>query len=499
MCRSVGAMLFAVFGAAAGSLALLLATSGGAQAGAQSGGDPCPRSASLKTGPTQDAFYSTVSPFEHFHSDRTQVFEFACSLSELGGGKIQARSSPVNFSTPYIAFTRDRNELFVYGYGRYAATEGGFVARVNTSTLRQRWRTQILATELPNQWSYPGVGLAHGNGFIYAIYANVLVKLDPATGAILRKRELPEDLNQTGAAYNGMIVMPDGVIVAKGMERGPCPPLPPDASASDEAFEGLLCGTRNKLPSRILTIDPDTLRILQNVSPPEPSTGRITAGRTNGQDYVYVAGSDSLFRYFYSGGQLTLDNSWGPVTYRTGAQQPGTGPGILGDYVVIQTNFLPALAPLTVTAANVRNSNRSFNITPFPGAVLSWNVSKAALDADNNMIITNDTAYGQMAGVRLDPNRGLKIRWSRRDTTMDFSALVGGPRNRNIVVPNYSRRAGDRVLWLDEATGNTLAASQVLSSEPAPGNIVTPGFNGKFYYLSAEGQLSELSAGGQLN
>jgi hypothetical protein len=163
---------------------------------------------------------------------------------------------------------------------------------------------------------------------------------------------------------------------------------------------------------------------------------------------------------------------------------------------VIQTNFLPALAPLTVTAASVRNSNRHFSITPFPGAVLSWNVSKAALDADNSMIITNDTAYGQMAGVTLDPSRGLKLRWIRRDTTMDFSALVGGPRNRNVVVPNYTRSAGDRVLWLDEATGNTLARSQVLSSEPAPGNIVVPGFNGKFYYISSDGQLWELSAGG---
>src|SRR4051794_1125200 len=111
MCRFVGMMLFVAFGAAAASVAPLL--SSGAQAGAQSAADPCHRSASLKTGPTHGAFYSTVSPFEHFHSDRTQVFKFACSLSELGGGKIQARSSPVNFSTPYIAFTRDRNQLFV--------------------------------------------------------------------------------------------------------------------------------------------------------------------------------------------------------------------------------------------------------------------------------------------------------------------------------------------------------------------------------------------------
>jgi hypothetical protein len=61
-------------------------------------------------------------------------------------------------------------------------------------------------------------------------------------------------------------------------------------------------------------------------------------------------------------------------------------------------------------------------------------------------------------------------------------------------VPDYS--SSDRTLGLDEATGDTLAASQVLSSKLALGNIVTPGFGGKFYYLSAEGQLWELSAGG---
>jgi hypothetical protein len=293
------------------SLSILSQTTGGTQAAGWSEADPCPRSAVLDTGPSNSAFYSTISPFEHYHSDRAQVFPFACSLRELGGPKIEARSSPVNFSTPYIPFTRDRSELFVYGYGRDAATEGGFVASVDTSTLGERWRTQILANQIPNQWSYPGVALAHGNGFIYAIYANVLVKLDPSTGATLARRELPEDPDQTGAAYNGMIVMPDGRIVTKGIERGPCPPLAPGASASEEAFEGLLCAAHNKLPSRIVTVDPNDLTILTLVVPAEPSTGRITAGQTDGSDYVYVAGDSSLFRYHYAGGQLVLDADWG--------------------------------------------------------------------------------------------------------------------------------------------------------------------------------------------
>jgi hypothetical protein len=66
----------------------------------------------------------------------------------------------------------------------------------------------------------------------------------------------------------------------------------------------------NKLPSRIVTVDPDDLTILMSVKPPEPSTGRITAGQTDGIDYVYVAGDSTLFRYRYDGGQLVTDDGW---------------------------------------------------------------------------------------------------------------------------------------------------------------------------------------------
>ena len=57
-------------------------------------------------------------------------------------------------------------------------------------------------------------------------------------------------------------------------------------------------------------------------------------------------------------GRLTLDPDWGPVVYRTGAQQPGTGAGILGDFVVVQTNFLPSSEAMTVTAVSTLDSDR---------------------------------------------------------------------------------------------------------------------------------------------
>jgi len=457
---------------------------------------PAPASACERdphAGRTAGAYYSTQAPFEHFSSSRTAVFPHTCTLSELAGRDpvIRARLAPGDYRTPYIAVTRDRGQLYVYGYRPDAATQGAYVASVDPTSLRERWRTRILDRSPPMQWSYPGVLAAHGNGFLYAIYGSVLVKLDPSSGATLARRELPEDPNGTGAAYNGLIVLPDGNIAAKKIERGPCPSAaaPLGEPATLGAFAGLNCAASNALPSRLVVVEPRRLRVLSSVKPPEPVTGRITFGGS----YIYAAGRDTVFRFRYRRGRVAIDRSWGPVVYRTGAQRPGTGPGLLGDFLVIQTNFLPSSEPLTVTAVSVHDSRRVFHIHPFAGAGASssWIVSKPALDAANGTIVTHDTAAGRMAALHLDPRRGLRVRWRRKLGSLDFSALVGAAAHREIVIPDLTS-GGDTVVWLDERTGRELARSRPLAEASAPGNIVTPGFGGRFYYLSGSGRLWEL-------
>jgi len=440
-------------------------------------------------GPTNGPYYRTVAPYEHFGADRTQVFPHTRTVSELAGSgpaEIAARVSPVDFTTPYIAFTRNRDQLFVYGYGPDAATQGGYVANVDPETLQERWRTQILDTSPAGQWSYPGVGLAHGNGYVYAIYTNILVKIHPRTGAILARLELPEDPNQTGAAYNGMIVMPDGRIVAKKIERGPC-------TNTTTPLAGLQCAMENGLPSLMVVVDPDRLRLLDTVDLGQVVLGRITWGRTGSRDYVYIAGQDTLTRYEYKRGKLTLDSGWGPVTYRTGAQQPGTGAGMLGEFLVVQTNFLPSTAPMTVTAVSTRDSSRVFQIQPFADLALpqSWIVSKAALDAENSTVVTHDTSGHHMAALRFDKRSGFSLDWRHVITSLNFSALTGSARNREIIISDFGSE-GEAVVWLNLRTGEERARSGILADKPAPGNIVTPGFAGRFYYLSTEGQLVEL-------
>ena len=183
-----------VAGGMAAAVLAALACAVPAEAGAPPGRDPCARTRTMRPGPTAGAYFATVAPFEHAGSDRTQVFPRSCTLAELTGERrpaIALRSSPQDVATPYDAVTRRRDQLYLYGYGADAATEGGYVASVDPATLRQRWRTRIPDRSPPGQWSYPGVVLAHGNGFLYAVYGNVLVKLDPRTGRTLARRVLP--------------------------------------------------------------------------------------------------------------------------------------------------------------------------------------------------------------------------------------------------------------------------------------------------------------------
>jgi hypothetical protein len=324
--------------------------------------------------------------------------------------------------------------------------------------------------------------LAHGNGFLYAVYGNILVKLDPDTGAVVHRRVLPEDPGGTGAAYNGMIVLPDGNLALKKIERGPC-------TSTASPLSGLQCALANQLPSLLVIVEPDRLHVTAEQDLGQTVLGRITYG---GGD-IYIAGQSTLSRYRYARGRVRLDRSWGPVTYRTGAQTPGTGTGLLGDWVVVQTNFLPSGAPLTVTAVSTDDDHRVFRTEPFPGQSMSWIVSKAALDLANRTVVTHDTDAGLMAALRLDPRHGFRTRWRRPLSSLDVSALIGDPAHRQIVIADR-RDTGESVVWLDERNGREVARSPTLSDVPAPGNIVTPGFDRRFFYVSARGALWELHA-----
>lgn len=486
--------------------------------------DPCPRSAALVTGPVAGPLYRSMAAFEHHDIERSNLFADACALQEMPGGDapvIVDRIAPDNYATPFNAQTRERGELLLHGFGaKTSAPYGGYVAMLDAETLEQRWRTPLYDEEPASQWSWPGMVTAHGNGYLYAVYGNHFYKLDPADGAILAERVLPE--NPAGAVYNGFDVLPDGRLATKNMES---PPLCPVSLASSllpynqlgqlqallvgvELFGGLACHLLlNTLPSTMLVLDPERLDVVAELLLPEPVNGRITVREHDGGTYLYIAGKTTLYRYLYRDGALKLDDSWGPVTYAEPTQGPAAAASFLGDWVILQNTGYARSGSLI--AINIHDASKQWRIEPFElvaGVPVgpSFVLSKPSVDGDNSVVAALDTFAAQLVAVKFNPDSGFQVLWRRPSLSIAYSALVGPPGQRQIVIPDQlqlgpvtgdaaSGAGQDRVLWIDLLSGATVASSGPLSLLPAPGNIVTPGFRGRYYYPGFDGLLHELS------
>jgi hypothetical protein len=75
---------------------------------------------------------------------------------------------------------------------------------------------------------------------------------------------------------------------------------------------------------------------------PELIGGRVTTTVHDGKNYAYIVGLTQAYRYIWNGKNITLDNSWGPVSYLKPGQGGGTAAAVMGDWVVIQTYGVPS-------------------------------------------------------------------------------------------------------------------------------------------------------------
>lgn len=430
-------------------------------------------------------WYATVAPTEHFDSARTQRFPYTCTLQQLSGARevrLVSRKAPGSYPALYNVVTRDVGELFVYG-GYAGQDAGAYLAKLHADTLVELWRRSI--TIPSSQWSFIGGLGVLADGYVYSVLSNLLVKADPATGT-LQTLALPQMAapTGTGAAFNGFVVNPDGLIFTKSMERGPC-----DRDTSG----GLGCVLTNALPSTIAVVDSQTMSLVAAIQTAEPALGRIATERHDGVDYIYVPGVSQLVRYRYVDGELSLDDSWGPVSYgSTGANASGVG--VIGDYVVAQTNYVPMSTPSWIIAANIHDGTEQYAMQPFTswsGELLpaSWVPDKAALDPENGMIYAEDMYAGQVAGIRIGP-AGFELKWKVSDIAKGFPALFGPAEERQLLVPQLVP-GGDRLSFRQTLDGELSAASEPLVKIGTIGASV-PGFRGRFYYPSfSSGELWE--------
>ncbi len=439
----------------------------------------CPMSAELKTGKTDGAWYSTIMPSEHYDSMRSARFPNTCDVKQIAGAgmvSVAARETVADYPNPYNLITRERDELFLYG-GYVGEGNGAYVAKIDPQSLCEQWRI-YLRVDNDMAFNWPGAVGVHGNGFVYAVAGNILAKIDAVTAAFSTVN-LPEHPGQGGAAYNGFIISSQGILIVKSMERGEIP------THSANKLAGLKAVVENGIPAFLVAVDPNDLSILARIETPEPVIGRVTVAQHDGREYVYCPGSSRVWRYRYTGNQFVLDEQWQPQYVEDG-EQPGTACGLMNDWVIVQTNFLESSLPLRISAFHVEDSNRTHTIQPFPESVHSQEFSKPGLDPENMRVYTNDQLAGKVAALDFDEETGFALRWRTKQRMASFWAIVGPKECRNIIGTNFTKQ-GDCVVWRDADSGKELAASGVL--DPLfNGDIVSSGFQGRFYYMAVENQ-----------
>jgi hypothetical protein len=113
----------------------------------------------------------------------------------------------------------------------------------------------------------------------------------------------------------------------------------------------------------------------------------------DGKNYLYAVGVTQVYRYEWNGKNLTLDNSWGPVSYLKPGQTGGTAASVMGDWVVIQTNGTPpSNVSLSEVAISQTNSSKVTRIDPIllqPGQK-SYIPNFGVMDLPNNRIYGMD-------------------------------------------------------------------------------------------------------------
>lgn len=459
-------------------------------------------------------WYPSMDAFEHYDSNRSHLFANANFGGNFSGNNT-VTVTPIVGSYPsvYNMTTIDTNSIFAYGgaYGNNSTSIGSYVAKLN-SNLQQVWYNQLINTANPSspnygEWDYPGVMGILADGYIYVVYGYRLAKINPTTGTVIATLTLPSGPDPTtyhlpfNTAYNGFDATPNGILIMKAIYRpSNCENLQGPLALSD-------CNNPNPVPHSVLvTVNPQSMQVIDQTVMPFTISGRITVGEYNGQSYAYLFGPNAPFRYIISStGQLTYDSSWNPGQLLPAGNNGGSALVVLGNWVAGQSNGDPTTTPLTVIAVNQGNASLHYTLQPFAGdpiplvnqvifgSDISWMPSSISVDPDTNIIYAMDAIPGEIAAIKLTAS-GLQTLWKRNQVTTEFMALIG-PSNARVLVgtdiplslvptPSYpGGNVSDYVVWRNAATGAEIArTSSALTTQITSGSMIQPTYNGNMIY-----------------
>src|SRR5205807_8296419 len=122
----------------------------------------------------------------------------------------------------------------------------------------------------------------------------------------------------------------------------------------------LKCERAQDVPRSVLvSVNPNTMRIIDNLTLNAPVGARPTITRYRGVDYVYLLENTSnAVRYSVRHGVFTLDNSWTPAPVPYCGQTTGGSLIIMNNWIVGATNAIPAAGAMTVYAINQSDAKK---------------------------------------------------------------------------------------------------------------------------------------------
>ena len=480
---------------------------------------------------TNPPWYPSLEAFEHYNSSRSHVFPLARFGGSLHGPNTVdlVRSRKGAYPSGYNMSYLNAKDAFIQGgsYGDVKGSIGPFVAKVDPKTLKPVWYTQLVNTKQTGEWDYPGAMAIENNGFIYAVSGYRIFKVDPANGKVVKTLKLPtqvymrnnypttpatydktltEDARNT--SYNGINALPDGTIVVKSLYR--------QAGCTLNGGSALLqCPEPRNVPRSVLiSVNPKTMRIIDNITLPAPAGARPTITRYRGVDYVYLLENTSnAVRYSVHHGIFTLDTSWTPAALPDTGQTTGGSLIVFNNWIVGATNAIPATGALTVFAINQGDAQKVFTSQPYasdpvspllsralaktyPGAI-SWADMSLEADTQNNRFYGVETMARKVAAFKLTSS-GIQTVWKKTQTTTEWATLIG-PKDHRVWVGTDIPRAEipgrnttDTVVFRDAATGRLLARSTKVPAM-TQGSAVQPGYGGSVFFPGAKGTLVKMT------
>ncbi len=446
-------------------------------------------------------YFPAIGSPEHtdnVHSGVNPCATFTGSLTSEND--VQTFTSSTTYESVQFIVFDGPDGAYLQGGGLGSSAKGLFVAKFNASTGEEIWITYLNDPQPPEQWlAFGSIGIIT-DGSIMTTAGPTIYKLDADTGDILQSANMTVLAGgSTNANFDGFVIAPDdvGTIIMKTQNRPvDCPTQGNGAMSTCQSEYGPQPNTT------VVAVDPNSLETIDALLLDQSIVARPIVTTYLGVIYMYLAGTSTAVRVSWDPDSKTLsqDMSWAPEYLQPGGTG-GTAPGLLGDWIILNSNVQGGNVPQTITAINQADPLQQVTIQPWGTGNVTASETPASMgvDADNDMFYVQDWLVGGVYGIKLNQQDGsMEVVWSRDDwRTSDYFSLVGPADQRVLISQNIlesnltlllTTNYTETVLWVNASTGETLAQSESTAST-ALGSLPNTGYGGRVYMMGNAGSV----------